>query len=442
MEKIFVMVKTDDSKYPRILVVSNNSFSDSTNNGKTLASFFDNYPAENIAQLYFNSELPNITRYNNYYRITDVDVIKSILNKNNICGSRIDLEYDLKTMVPEEKNVALVDKLKNYNIARLVREFFWKSKKWKSKSLEQWLEEFNPEVVFLCAGDSGFAYDITNYVQDKFKTKSVIYVTDDYVLPRKTLSAFWWYRRNKIFNKMKTAVQKSDLFITISQQMREVYKDLLGKDSMLAVNMTESMKDSSITRMNKKKITLIYAGGLHYKRYTTLNLLAKSLKKYNDDPLNKQKVFLKIYSGQEINRKIEKYINVKGASEFCGRLNPTELKKVLNSCDIPVHVESFDDKSIESTRLSISTKIPEYLSLGKPVLAIGPNQVSSMQYLDGCACCITNRSTIHSEIIKFLSDIDLQRELSQKALLKYEKYHKKDIISDKLISNIIKTYHQ
>jgi glycosyltransferase involved in cell wall biosynthesis len=442
MEKIFVMGTKDYSKYPRILVVSNNSFSDSTNNGKTLASFFDDYPAENIAQLYLNSELPNITRYNNYYRITDFDVIKSILSKSNICGSRIDLDNDMKTMVSKEKNVALVDRVKNYNLARLAREFFWKSKKWKSKSLEQWLEEFNPEVVFLCAGDSGFAYDITGYVQDKFKTKLVIYVTDDYVLPRKNLSPFWWYRRNKIFNKMKNTVKKSDLFITISDQMKEVYKELLGKDSILAVNMTESLKDSSITRKNKQEITFVYAGGLHYKRYTTLNLLAKSLKKYNDDPLNKQKVFLRIYSGQEINREIKKYLNVKGASEFCGSLNPTQLKKVLNKSDIPVHVESFDDKSIESTRLSISTKIPEYLSLGKPVLAIGPNQVSSMQYLDGCACCITSRNNIHSEIIKFLKDIDLQRELSQRALLKYEKFHKKEIISDKLISNIIRIYYQ
>ena len=52
-----------ETEYPRILVISNNSFSDITNNGKTLASFFDKYPVNNIAQLYFNPESPSYTHY-------------------------------------------------------------------------------------------------------------------------------------------------------------------------------------------------------------------------------------------------------------------------------------------------------------------------------------------------------------------------------------------
>lgn len=428
------MKQNMEIKYPRILVVSNNSFSDTNNNGKTLASFFDKYPAENIAQLYFNPELPSNSRFDNYFRITDIDVVKSVFNKDTFRGGRLDGKAeDIKF---QKGNGSLATIIKNNNLARIVRELFWKTNKWRTESLDQWLNEFSPEVVFFCAGDSIFAYDITRYIQNKFDAKLVVYITDDYVLPRKTLSPFWWLRRNLVLNKMNKTVQRSDLFITISQQMKDVYKELFGMDSFLAVNMSDSMKDNSINVENKEEVTLVYAGGLHYKRYFTLNLLAKAIKKYNKN-VNNKKVYLKIYSGQEPPNFILKYLNIEGASEFCGKLYPTELRKVLNSCDIPVHVESFDHNSIESTRLSISTKIPEYLSLGKPILAIGPHQVASMEYLKDCAFCITDKKGIENELPKLFNGNELCESLSAKSILKYRNNHDKEKVASQLISKII-----
>jgi hypothetical protein len=41
------------SRLPRVLFVSVNPFSATSNNGKTFASFFEGYPKASIAQLYF-----------------------------------------------------------------------------------------------------------------------------------------------------------------------------------------------------------------------------------------------------------------------------------------------------------------------------------------------------------------------------------------------------
>ena len=429
-----------ETEYPRILVISNNSFSDITNNGKTLASFFDKYPVNNIAQLYFNPESPSYTHYHNYFRITDNDIVKCVLKKNDKCGEIIYHQVDSGSKSSQQKYNCLINKIKKYNIVRLIREAFWSTQKWKTVSLCQWLNEFSPEIIFLCAGDCGFAYDITRYVQKKYDAKLVVYITDDYVLPRKSISPFWWLRRNYILNKMRDAVNGSDLFITISKQMKEEYKKLFGKDSILAVNMVESMKDESTYVKNKYVLTLVYTGGLHYRRYITLNLLAQSLKKYNIASGNGPKAYLKIYSAQNPNDKVLKCLNIKNASEFCGKLNSKQLKKVLNSCDIPVHVESFDRKSIESTRLSISTKISEYLSLGKAVLAIGPHQIASMEYLKDSAFCITNQNNIYSDLKKLFNNNELRKTLSEKASLKYEENHKKEIVSKQFISNILSVY--
>ncbi len=431
-----------NTEYPRILVVSNNSFSDTGNNGKTLASFFIEYPEECIAQLYFNPEVPNNTHYHNYFRITDSDLVRCVFKKNVGCGNIIYQKAVALDGNFQKDNNSITRMLKKYNATRTVREIFWLSKKWKTESLNQWLDEFSPKIVFFCAGDSGFAYDITKYVQKKYDTKLVVYITDDYVLPRKTISPFWWLRKNYILNKMRDSVGRSDLFITISKQMKEKYKQLFGKDSILAANMTESIRDQSIRVKKNDNLALVYAGGLHYKRYITLNLLAQSLKKYNNDLNNKKKAYLKIYSWQKPSHSVLKYLNLEGVSEFCGKLNPMQLKEILNYCDIPVQVESFAKKSIESTRLSISTKIPEYLSLGKAVLAIGPHQVASMEYLKDSAFCITNQNHIYVELKKLLNNNELIEKLSVKALQKYEENHKKEIVTNQFLSDILSTYKQ
>lgn len=421
---------------PKILVISNNAFSTNSNNGKTLASFFKGFPSDKVAQLFFNSELPSDEYYNNYFRITDLEIIKSMFSREKP-GKVLEASKSAVYTSSLKNKSRIINKIKKYNIFRIGREIFWAKNNWNNDLLNQWLKSFSPDIVFLCAGDSVFAYKIANYIHKIYRTKLIIYITDDYILPRKTISPFWWIRRNYIFNEMKQTIQKSDLFITISEEMRITYKKLFGKDSIIAMNITESMKLKKEGLNNNRKVyTLVYTGGLHFNRYKTLNLLANAIKKYNSSSDNK-KLFLKVYSGSNPDRKITKYLNIEGASRFCGSLNKEELKRVLNECDTPVHVESFDSKSIESTRLSISTKIPEYLSLEKPILAIGPKEVASMRYLEDCALCISNPDSIYLGLTQLINNSKLQYELSKKAFIKFQENHKKEKVLEELYKKIV-----
>ena len=433
-------------KCPRILVISNNSFSTVKNNGKTLDSFFDGYPTDKLAQLYFNDEEPNGVNCNKYYQVTDRDVLTSLSKKSMYCGRSKKNKIYEETLIGESsgKNT-IINKLKNYDSSRIIRELVWKYSKWNNEGLNKWLDEFKPEFIFFCAGDSGFAYDITKYIKEKYNTKLAIYITDDYVLPRRSISIAWWIRRAYILKKMKENVQNSDLFITISEQMRQKYKTLFNKDSILAVNMVDSMNNDDIKKTYddikksyNEKVTLVYAGGLHFNRYKVLNLLSKSIKEFNEN--NKIKVNLMIYSGQVPTKKQLKYMNIEGASKFCGKLDSTEVRKVLNLCDIPVHVESFDRKSREATRLSISTKIPEYLSLKKPILAIGPEEVASMQYLKNISYCINNKNLISKGISDLIYNDQLRKNLAERSFDRYKFNHDKKIPSRNIILEIATIY--
>lgn len=436
------MKKNYEKQFPRILVISNNPFSTVNNNGKTLASLFDSYPSRKLAQLYFSQEDPSHPLYNNFYRISDNDILRKFFHKTKSCGNEVFYKASFlenKDNLKSKKNI----KIPKNSFFRILRELIWSKSLWNSKEFNLWLERFSPDIVFLCAGDSGFAYTITNYIKNKFGSKLVIYITDDYILPRKTISVFWWIRRNFIFSKMKNAINQSDLLLTISEKMQRSYKYLFNKESIIALNTPPSLiSDYSNDKNARDKQVLVYAGGLHYKRYVTLSLLAKAIYDYNKTQLPENKVFLQIYSNTIPKERIRKKLCFENASGFLGSLNHEELKKVLNKADIMVHVEAFDKKSIEATRLSVSTKIPEYLSLGKPILAIGPCQIASMEYLEDCSFCINNKEDIYRKVSKFLSDEKLRKVISEKALEKYHKNHEKEKVNGFFIDSIRKIYRR
>jgi len=73
----------------KVLVISNNAFSQTKNNGKTLASLFEYFQPENIAQLYFNPELPDVDRFNKYYQITDLDMLRSLFSRRCRAGRQV-----------------------------------------------------------------------------------------------------------------------------------------------------------------------------------------------------------------------------------------------------------------------------------------------------------------------------------------------------------------
>lgn len=398
----------------KVLIVSMNPMSNTLNNGKTISSFFYEYPIKCLAQLYFSSALPESDVCENYFRISDRDVIKSRLHFSKECGGKVVSVNDKKETTNQD-----TPKIMKNNVSRLAREFVW-SQRWKTDKLLAWLDEINPEVVFFVAGDVVFSHRIALFVKKRYKAKLVTFITDDYVLPRLTINPFWWLRRNYVFSSMKKLIKESDQLVTISQYMKDVYSELFHKDSYVAVNMTESLKQD-YKGLRHDGIRLIYAGGVHFNRDKIIKKLACCIKEINIKlGMN---IYLDIYSGQTLSSRQIKEMEAEGVAKFKGKVMGEELKKVLNDADILVFVESFKKKNIYDTRLSLSTKIPEYLSLGKPIFAIGPTEVSSMMYLKDVAVCVNDVNKISEALIDLVTNPKKQIEMGYNAINKYRLYH-------------------
>ncbi len=401
----------------RILIISANPLSDASNNGKTIASFFDSYPKELIAQLYFYPTAPSSEVCDNYFRISDMDMVKSRFCGSTQCGTHI---TEGRAGAESSEDIEQTKKVRKNNFSRLMREFLW-NENWKTQELEKWLDVFEPELIFFVAGDAWFSYRITLYIRKKYHTKLAVFITDDYILPRLTVSIFWWLRRNVLYKYMKKILKICDVFFTISPAMRKKYYEIFGVDSYTAVNMPELSADKALAASETKKDTflLLHTGSLHSNRDKTLALLAKAIDEINASKVLGKRVVLEMYSYHDLNLRKRKKLEIEGSSVWGGYLPQEELERKFQEADGLVYAESFEYKSVHNMLLSLSTKIPEYMMLKKPIIAVGSDKISAIQYLSDCACCITKKSEMRRELYYYLKNTVLQKEHVEKAYQKY-----------------------
>ena len=74
-----------------ILLISHNALSFQGNNGKTLASIFADWESECFAQIYFNNEVPESSRFKKFFRFSELDILRGFVGLSvwRGCGSPV-----------------------------------------------------------------------------------------------------------------------------------------------------------------------------------------------------------------------------------------------------------------------------------------------------------------------------------------------------------------
>ena len=88
-------------------------------------------------------------------------------------------------------------------------------------------------------------------------------------------------------------------------------------------------------------------------------------------------------------------------------------------------LEDIDGKDAKVARLSFSTKITDYLSTGKCVLAVGNIDTAPMQYFaeNDAAIVCENEVSITKSLEKIYDNPEIIKEYAQKAILSAKKNH-------------------
>lgn len=396
-----------------ILIFSEAAWDDKNSFGNTVSNFFcgDIWENDKFLNYYARNQIPDNKANVNYYQLSAVDVIKGAL-KLKIRGKKFsskDIATRHNLYFDHEREQRSIDKLhKNKNeFVYYVHEAIWRSRIWINEDFDSFINQNKPDVLFAFATSPYILWPLIKYLKKKTMCKIVLLVADNtYEGYEKNI----WYRRRYLKRMLKNCILSADRVYGISDEMSQLYQD------MFHVNVTTLYKgcDLSLSPKNytNNPLRFVYAGNLFWGRDDILSTIAETIEDQNQ---NGVKAVLEIYTGATITPELEKKLNHGESSRIMGARPYDEIKQIMHDADVVLHVESFDEDSIETVKYSLSTKIIDCLQSGSQVFGIGPNGIASIEYLkkvDG-AIVVDSREKIKEQLSALLQDKNILEHVKQ-----------------------------
>lgn len=397
----------------KVLVISGMPIRTDTNNGKTFKTLLAGFNPEELAQLYFSPQVPNVDVCSSYYQICESQILKSMFGlKSKACGGTV-LPFVEGTNAERPKsNPRKLVKNKEKNCIKFARELIWDIAYWKNKSFKEWLSIEKPEVIFAIMHNTNGVTRAVKWVAERTACPVVLFVTDDFYNDQENsnniLRKRYYKIRRNLYQKMSQHIK---LLVGCSEKASEYFADVLGVPSKVVYTPSAAIYlDMPYKKQEKNKIVYLrYFGNMGLGREDILRQIGLVLQRINEGGC---KAILEVYSGNVDQQIIEK-LTIKNGCIFKGWVYGEEYLSLLQSADIAVHVESFDEKMIRRTWVSISTKIADYLGAGKCILAIGPEEIASIAHIKEAACVVNQLDELHGKV-ELLVENSQQRDVLQK----------------------------
>ena len=410
----------------RVLVISDVPWRDDNSVGNTFSNIFENLNGVEFANLYCKAGIPDSKIVQNFYQVTEKQLILKFLGKkpeNKIVKS---------AEVFNKKEQKFYDVLRTLRFQSffLIRELIWKIGNWKSDELNSFLNDFKADIVFSFCLDSIYYNNLVEYCSNNTKSKLVLFFADDVYAIQKKNPIYLVY---KLFSRsrIRGLTKKSDLLYGATPQLCEEYSKIFNKDISPLYKVCNNVVQSKLIVNQPIKIT--YTGNLYYGRLETLLLIAQALKEINSDGT---RIMLDIYTSGLTNNKMYNMLNIEGSSRLLGSITYTKVKDILKESDIVLHVESFKKKEIKKTRLSFSTKIVDCMQSGSCLLAVGPLKTASISLLNDYKIAQVISSNQVEIIKKSILNLVNNREIITKTAVEMynfaSKYHSVQSINKNL----------
>ena len=371
-------MSAEEKRYPRVLIVSHQVLSKNTAMGKTMDTYFSGWDRDAIAQLYIQSEVPTNPLCTNYFRFTDPDALKSVVQRRR--KGTVFTEADVRPDRADPVEMGNLTGVYQYGRKRtplifLARDGMWRLSGWKHSGMLEWAKSFRPEVIFFASGDYAFAYRIVDFLAGELGIPYVICCFDDFYLLNPNRDLFLGkFRQNRFMKVVRNNVDKAAGILTVNEAMAEAYGEFFGRECGILYTASENAAaDPEETR--KQGIT--YLGGLELGRNEQLAGIADALQECAGPGIPEA---LDIYS-PETDPALLRPVKEHPAIRFHGPVPGPQVPELIRKSKVVIHTESFDPVIREKVRYSLSTKIADSISSGTALLAYGPSEAASMDYL-------------------------------------------------------------
>lgn len=417
-------ISKNGNKFPKVLVISFNSFLSSNANGRTLMNLFDLWDPNCLAQFYMSSDVPDFKNCKRYFRVTDDEAMKALF------GKKVGMEISpcQKTDMSKSK---LYDKTKSKRqnqMIRYIRQLVWRVGAWESKRFYKWIEDFKPDIIVLFAGNNAFVEKIALKIAKKYSLPIVLYNCEDYYLkPPKNKTI--WARINKRYcdKSFEKIMSIAKCVIYNSKKLQNSYNQHFKHNSYVFMNPANEFEDNS---KKEKENVVSYLGNVAVGREETLSEIA--------DVLQRLGYRLNVYGNLATDEAKQIILNHKNI-DYKGVVTYDECCNVMQKSKLLIHCESFDEKRKVDLRHAFSTKIADSLNCGTCFFVYAPADIAIGEYLEEtkAAFFVSKKEELEEKLKIALEDDEERTRCLNKAKEVAKENHSK-INTAKAFNKIIK----
>lgn len=419
---------------PKVLICTIESWNSKVG-ANTFSSLFANYPAECLANVYIREELPDSPCCSRYFRISENQVIKSVLKRKTKTGQEVEAcqqstEADEK-MLADSRELYNKNRKKRSFLKLFVREILWKFGKWKTPELDAFVDSFQPDIVVF--GMEGYIHfnRICRYIVKRTGAKAVGYFWDD-TFTYKQMPGNMGYKLMRFFKRrsLRKLSPKCHAFWAITEKTKQEADKFFGIDCQVLTKPIdfepgEQWKPYTL----HSPIKMLYTGNLLIGRFDTILAVSDALKKINADGV---KIELDVYSGSYITP--EDLAKLSGFVHMKGVVPQAEVLHLQEDADILLFAEAMTGDHSQIARLSFSTKLTDYFHSGKCIFAIGAKDVAPMEYLaaENAALCAGDEEEIYTQLQSLIDSPETILQMAQNAYSCGKRNHARELIQEKV----------
>ena len=383
----------------------------------TLSSLLDGLPSEEVANIYMKADMPDSKAAGRYFQIMESDVIRSVFFRKSPVGREVTAEQEGGTLsaeyIAESRRYGFFARYR-WAIFLWLRELLWFLGRWKSRSLDLFIESFNPDVLLFSIESYSYFNRLNKYIIDRYHPRKVIgYLWDDnFTYKQKPGNLPFLMSRYFLRRQVRGLVSRCDAVLAISPKMKEECDKEFGVDSIVLTKPARE-SDGQPYKFSGYPIRLLYTGSLVIGRDKTILSLAKVVDQINQDG---DHLFLDIYTNTSMSKSYIREISSCRMCSVMGAVSQTQVFAEHEKADVLVFAESMLP-SDNIARLSFSTKITDYLGSGRCILAIGRKDNASIEYFqtENAAVICTDLSELHSILCELVAKVSKIEEYASLA---------------------------
>ena len=234
---------------------------------------------------------------------------------------------------------------------------------------------------------------------------------------------------------MRKTVKKVSQFYVISQMQKIEYEAWFQRECKILTKSEDFSLEPCFKERFESPLRFVFTGNLGMNRWKSLAMIARVLQRINNDDVKAQ---LYIYSGNELTDEMRKALNVEGSSFFMGSVPADQVIGLQADADVLVHVEGLDKKSRNAVHQSFSTKLVDYFKAARPILAVGPRGVASIEHLreNNCAVLAETEEELFDGLSSIVNAPEKLQILANNAYNCGKKHHDKSLMKEMLKTDI------